>query len=145
MPKRVRAEPREQCHAGSGGEDDPAAAADDRGHRATTQAFLDRAELTTLVERVLSIDEARAWKPSRAPYQLALRAVGVPAERVTLVAGSCRPLLGHPRRARRRSGHRLVAARLEGQPTPAFTPADVSAPTLDAVIASLMALPAPDA
>jgi FMN phosphatase YigB (HAD superfamily) len=86
MPKRVRAEPREQCHAGSGGEDDPAAAADDRGHRAPTQAFLDRAELTTLVERVLSIDEARAWKPSRAPYELALRAAGVPAGRVALVA-----------------------------------------------------------
>jgi len=111
------------------------------GAAATTQALLDRAGLITSVERVLSIDEARAWKPSRAPYELALHAAGVPAERVALVAVHSWDIQG-AHAAGRTTGW---CPRLEGEPTPAFTPADVSAFTLDGVIDALMSLPAPDA
>ncbi len=111
------------------------------GAAATTEAFLDRAGLTAYVERVLSIDEARAWKPARAPYELALRAAGVPAGRVALVAVHSWDIHG----AHATGLTTGWCPRLENEPTPAFTPADVSAATLDGVIGALMALPAPDA
>lgn len=111
------------------------------GAAAATQAFLDRAELTAWVERVLSIDEVRVWKPARAPYELALRVSGVPAERVALVAVHSWDIHG-AHAAGLTTGW---CPRLEGEPTPAFTPADVNAATLDGVIDALMALPAPDA
>lgn len=111
------------------------------GAAATTQAFLDRAGLTPSVERVRSIDVARARKPSRAPYELAVRAAGVPAERVALVAVHSRDIHG-AHAAGLTTGW---CPRLEGEPTPAFTHADVNAATLDGVIDALMALPAPDA
>lgn len=110
------------------------------GAAATTQAFLDRSGLAPYVERVLSIEQARAWKPSRAPYELALRAAGVPPERVALVAVHSWDIHG-AHAAGLTTGW---CPRLEGEPTPVFTPADVSAPTLDGVIAALMALPAPE-
>ncbi|MET3808252.1 2-haloacid dehalogenase [Nakamurella sp. UYEF19] len=111
------------------------------GAASTTRAFLDRAGLTASVERVLSIDEVRAWKPARGPYDLAVHAAGVRAERVALVAVHSWDIHG-ARAAGLTTGW---CPRLEGEPTPVFTPADVRAPTLDGVIDALMALPAPDA
>jgi len=105
-----------------------------------TRSFLDRAGLTASVERVLSIDQARAWKPARAPYELAVDATGVPAERVALVAVHSWDIHG-AHAAGLTTGW---CPRLEGEPTRAFTPADVSAATLDGVVDALMALPAPD-
>lgn len=107
------------------------------GAAATTQGFLAGAGLVPYVERVLSIDEVRAWKPARAPYELAIRAAGVPAERVALVAVHSWDIHG-AHAAGLTTGW---CPRLEGKPTPAFTPADVSAPTLGGVIAALLSLP----
>jgi len=106
-----------------------------------THAFLDRAGLTASVERVLSIDQVRAWKPARAPYELAVDATGVPAERVALVAVHSWDIQG-AHAAGLTTGW---CSRLEGQPTRAFTPADVTGATVHGVIDALMALPAPDA
>lgn len=111
------------------------------GAAATTQDFLDRAGLAPHVERVLSIDEVRAWKPARAPYELALRAAAVPAERVALVAVHSWDIHG-AHAAGLTTGW---CPRLEGEPTPAFTSADVTAPTLDGVITALMSPPVSDA
>lgn len=110
------------------------------GAAASTEGFLERASLRPYVERVLSIDEVRMWKPSRAPYELALRAAGVPAERVALVAVHSWDIHG-AHAAGLTTGW---CRRLEGVPTPVFAPADVTAPTLDGVITSLLSLSGSD-
>lgn len=107
------------------------------GATASTQAFLRRAGVSDLFERVLSIDEVRAWKPVRAPYELAVHAAGVPATRVALVAVHSWDIHG-AHQAGLTTGW---CPRLEGEPTSVFAPADVVAETLDGVIAGLAALP----
>ena len=109
------------------------------GAPASTRGFLDRAGVADLVERVLSIDEVGAWKPSPAPYALAITAAGVPAERVALVAVHSWDLHG-AHQAGLTTGW---CPRLEGQQTPVFATADVVADTLDGVITALAALSAP--
>jgi 2-haloacid dehalogenase len=101
---------------------------------------LDRAGLAEHVERVISIDEVRAWKPARASYEMVIRAASVPAERVALVAVHSWDIHG-AHAAGLTTGWCL---RLEGVPTPAFTPADVTAATLDGVISALLSLPVSD-
>ncbi len=107
------------------------------GATATTQDFLDRAGLTSYVERVLSIDEVRAWKPAREPYELAVHTAGVAAEKVALVAVHLWDIHG-AHTAGLTTGW---CPRLEGRPTPIFSPADVTAPTLDRAVAALLSLP----
>ncbi len=109
------------------------------GAPASTRGFLERAGVADLVERVLSIDEVGAWKPSPAPYALAVTAAGVPAERVALVAVHSWDLHG-AHQAGLTTGW---CPRLEGQQTPVFATADVVADTLDGVITALAALSAP--
>jgi 2-haloacid dehalogenase len=48
--------------------------------------LLERAGLADLVERRISVDEVRRWKPAREPYLHAARELGVAAEGCTLVA-----------------------------------------------------------
>ena len=48
--------------------------------------LLDRAGLADLVERSLSVDEVRRWKPAPQPYLHAARELGVPPEKCVLVA-----------------------------------------------------------
>jgi 2-haloacid dehalogenase len=48
--------------------------------------LLERAGLADLVERRISVDEVRRWKPAREPYLHAARELGVAPERCTLVA-----------------------------------------------------------
>ena len=107
------------------------------GAAATTQDFLDSAGLSSYVERVLSIDEVRAWKPARGPYDLAVHTAGVAAEKVALVAVHSWDIHG-AHAAGLTTGW---SPRLEGRPTPIFAPADVTAPTLNGVVAELLALP----
>lgn len=56
------------------------------GAAKTTTAFLERTGLREYVERVISIDEVRQWKPSPNVYAHALRMLDRPAEEVALVA-----------------------------------------------------------
>jgi len=109
------------------------------GAPAATRGFLERAGVAGLVEQVLSIDEVGAWKPSPAPYALAVTAAGVPAEQVALVAVHSWDLHG-AHQAGLTTGW---CPRLEGQQTPVFAAADVVADTLDGVIAGLATLVAP--
>ena len=48
--------------------------------------LLERASLADLVERCLSVDEVRRWKPAPEPYLHAAGACGVPPERCALIA-----------------------------------------------------------
>ena len=48
--------------------------------------LLDRAGLADPVERFLSVDEVRRWKPAPEPYLHAARELGVPPEKCVLVA-----------------------------------------------------------
>jgi 2-haloacid dehalogenase len=56
------------------------------GATATTSALLERAAMTSLVERVISVAEIRQWKPRRDIYLHAAEGLGVPADRLALVA-----------------------------------------------------------
>lgn len=111
------------------------------GAAATTQDFLERAGLSSYVERVLSIDEVRAWKPAREPYELAVHTAGVAAEKVALVAVHSWDIHG-AHAAGLTTGW---CPRLESRRTPIFAPADVTAPTLDSVVAALVSLPVSNA
>ncbi len=107
------------------------------GAAASARDFLDRAGVADLVEAVLSIDEVQAWKPSPAPYELAVRTAGVPADRVAMVAVHSWDIYG--------AGQAGLTTgwcpRLEGAPTALFGAAHVTAATLDGVIDALAGLP----
>ncbi len=109
------------------------------GAAPSTRKFLERAGVADLVERVLSIDDVQAWKPVPAPYEYAVRAAGVSAERIALVAVHSWDVHG-AHQAGLTTGW---CPRLEGEQTPVFAPADVTADTLDGVIAGLAALGSP--
>lgn len=51
-----------------------------------SEALLERAGLSGLVERALSVNEVRRWKPADEPYLYAARELGVEPERSVLVA-----------------------------------------------------------
>jgi 2-haloacid dehalogenase len=51
-----------------------------------TRRLLARAELEDAVELVIAVDEVRAFKPHPAPYHHAAARLGLPVERITLVA-----------------------------------------------------------
>jgi 2-haloacid dehalogenase len=48
--------------------------------------LLERAGLAELVERTISVDEVRRWKPAPQPYLHATRACGLPPEECVLIA-----------------------------------------------------------
>jgi 2-haloacid dehalogenase len=56
------------------------------GGAENTQKLLDRSRLAFFVEKVISIDEVRHWKPNREVYLHAARSVGVAPERLALIA-----------------------------------------------------------
>lgn len=64
------------------------------GAAETTQRLLRQAALDSFVERVISIDEARHWKPHREVYLHAARVVGVTPSALALVAAHAWDVLG---------------------------------------------------
>lgn len=107
------------------------------GAVASTRAFLQRAGVAELVEQVLSIDQVRAWKPARAPYDLAVTCSGVAAEQLALVAVHSWDIHG-AHAAGLTTGW---CPRLEGSPTAVFSRADVIGTDLVDVIGQLADLP----
>lgn len=105
------------------------------GAAEVTDALLARAGLTGFVERTLSADAVRRWKPAPQPYRYALDVLGLPADRVALVAAHAWDCHG-ARRAGLRTGW---ISRLEGRPSPVFDPADVVGDDLVAVVRGLLA------
>jgi 2-haloacid dehalogenase len=56
------------------------------GAAEVAEKLLDRAGLAEMVERRLSVDEVRRWKPAPEPYRYAAHELGVPPDRCTLIA-----------------------------------------------------------
>jgi 2-haloacid dehalogenase len=59
-----------------------------------TRRLLERAKLADAVEAVVTVDEVRAYKPHPAPYHHAAVRLGLPVERITLVAAHGWDVLG---------------------------------------------------
>ncbi len=73
------------------------------GSAAVTGVFVQRAGLGGYVERVISVEEARTWKPPAAVYRHAATVLGVETGRLALVAAHATGtrVLSHLRPARR--------------------------------------------
>jgi 2-haloacid dehalogenase len=67
------------------------------GSPGVAEAGLERGGITPLVERTLSSETVRAWKPSREAYLWAAGACGVPPARMALVAAHGWDVLGAER------------------------------------------------
>ncbi|MCI0688059.1 MAG: haloacid dehalogenase type II [Sporichthyaceae bacterium] len=107
------------------------------GSASNTAALLDRAGLGGYVEKTVSVDEVRRWKPAAEPYRHAADVCGVLPDRMAMVAAH-----GWDVHGARQAG--LVTAwvsRLEGRLPAVFDPADVSGPGLIEVVRELLALP----
>lgn len=107
------------------------------GHADTTHRLLERARLNQFVERVVSIDEVRRWKPAREVYLHAAKAVGVAPGELALVAAHAWDVHGASRAG-------LVTgwvSRLEKKFLPGMNPPDVTGDTLTEVGQRLLALP----
>jgi 2-haloacid dehalogenase len=106
------------------------------GSAATVRTLLERAELAPLVQAVLSIEDARHWKPHAAAYQYAERKLGLGADRLALVAAHAWDVQG----AKRAGWRAAWVSRLEKEFHPAMHAGDATGSTVEeAVRASLRA------
>ena len=108
------------------------------GSADTTTAFLRRTGLESYIERVVATGEVGSWKPPARVYHHALDVLGLPAERVALVAVHAWDCHG-AKRAGLTTGW---ASRLEGGYGGLFAPADVIGADLVEIALGLLALPA---
>lgn len=107
------------------------------GSAQTTGALLQRAGLDRYVERTLSVDDVRRWKPAPEVYRLPARTYDVAPDRVALVAAH-----GWDTHGAHQAG--LVTgwvSRLEHRFPDIFDRPDVSGDDLGAVVDGLLALP----
>lgn len=105
------------------------------GPRAVAEALLGEAGVAHLVEDMLTVEDAPAWKPDPRAYQYALRHTGVSAEEAMLVAAHPWDVDGAAR-----AGLRTAWVNREGTTYPgSFRPADVVVPTLADLPMSLTA------
>jgi 2-haloacid dehalogenase len=107
------------------------------GAAATAATLLERAGLDALVDRVISIDEVRTWKPAPAPYRYAADLMGVEPRRLAHVA-----VHGWDVHGAQRAG--LVtgwASRLESTLPAVFDPPDVAGADLVEVADRLLGMP----
>lgn len=106
------------------------------GGRQVTQSLLDRHGLAGHVERVITVEEVRSWKPPAVVYHHAAQVLGLPPGRLALVAAH-----GWDCHGAKRAG--LTAgwvSRLEGRYPTIFEPADVTGASLVEVADRLLAL-----
>jgi 2-haloacid dehalogenase len=104
------------------------------GSGETARKLLHKAGLDALVRNCLSIDDVRSWKPSAAPYALAVRALGVPASGVALIAAHSWDILGA-----HHAGLRTAwVSRVEKRFPSALGKPDIAADTLDGCVARLL-------
>src|SRR5215472_2801195 len=108
------------------------------GSAETTAAFLARTGLERYSERVISVAEAGTWKPPARVYHHAADVLGLPPERVALVAVHAWDCHG-AKRAGLTTGW---SSRLEGGYGSLFAPADVIGASLTEVADGLLALQA---
>lgn len=107
------------------------------GSAESTRKLLEKAGIDRLIERVISIDEVRHWKPARAVYLYAAQAARVEVHQMALVAAHAWDIQG---------GH--VAGlttgwlpRQEKQFSPVMHNPDVKGGTLPEVVTRLLELP----
>ena len=108
------------------------------GSPCVAEAGLERGGIAALVERSLSSEEIRAWKPSREAYLWAAGSCGVAPDRLALVASHGWDVLGAQRAG-------LTGAwfpRSERTYPAVYEAPHVSAPDLAGVVDALVALPA---
>jgi 2-haloacid dehalogenase len=101
-------------------------------------AMLRRSGLESYMERVVATAEVHSWKPPAQVYLHALEVLGLPAERVAMVAVHAWDCHG-AKRAGLTTGW---ASRLEGRYGRLFAPVDVTGADLAEVAQGLLALPA---
>jgi 2-haloacid dehalogenase len=106
------------------------------GSAQTTQHLLKQASLEDCVERIVSIDEVRHWKPRAEVYVHAANVAGVPPARMCLVAAHAWDILG----ARHAGFLTGWVAHKEKKFHPAMGIPDFSGETLTDVVAALIAL-----
>ncbi len=107
------------------------------GSAETTRQLLQCARLDRFVERVISIDEVRRWKPAREVYLHAAKVPGVAPDELALAAAHAWDIHG-ANQAGLLTGW---VSRLEKRFHPAMNPPDVTGNTLDEVIERLLLLP----
>ena len=107
------------------------------GSAATTDTLIERAGLSALVSRVLSVEDVGHWKPRPEPYRFAARQAGVQPERLAMVAV-------HPWDLHGAAVSGLVTGWVNrtGRSFPAvFNHPHLQAPSLDVVVTKLLDLP----
>jgi len=105
------------------------------GAAAIAAALLERAGLAGLVERRISVDDVRSWKPAPEPYLHAARELGVPPDRCALVAVHPWDIDGA-----KRAGLRAAWLNRRNSPYPDFFAApDARGETLAALADALLA------
>jgi 2-haloacid dehalogenase len=106
------------------------------GSAETTQRLLEQAALSALVDRIISIDEVRRWKPHREVYLHAAHVLGVAPTALALVAAHAWDVLGADR-AGLTTGW---VSRKETAFQPAMGEPTVQGCTLTQVVEALLAL-----
>ena len=108
------------------------------GAPGVAEAGLERGGIAPLVERSLSSEQIRAWKPSREAYLWAAGSCGVAPDRMALVASHGWDVLGAQRAG-------LTGAwfpRSERSYPAVYEPPHITAPDLAGIVDALLALPA---
>ncbi len=106
------------------------------GSARSTQKLLGRGGLDAFVDTVVSVTDAKAWKPAAAPYLQAASALGVPPERLAMA--TVHPWDVH---GAHQAGLTTGWCNREGQRFPAtFHGADVEGPELLSVVEGLFGL-----
>jgi 2-haloacid dehalogenase len=108
------------------------------GNAQTTQHLLKQAALEGFVERIVSIEEIRHWKPRTEVYLHAANVAGVPPGQMCLVAAHAWDILG----ANHAGLLTAWVARKEKKFHSAMGAPDVRGESLTDVVATLIALPA---
>lgn len=101
-----------------------------------TRDFLEGAGLSGFVDHVITAQDAGVWKPHPDIYRYAAKRLGIPIERLALVAVHAWDCHG----AKKAGAQAGWCDRLECEPGDVFIPADVTGSTLVEVADKLMAL-----
>jgi len=104
------------------------------GSASTVRILLEREGLAPLVEAVLSIEEAKHWKPHAAAYKYAEGKLGLEPDRIALVAAHAWDVQG----AKRAGWRAAWVSRLEKQYHPAMHPADANGSTVEEAVRALI-------
>jgi 2-haloacid dehalogenase len=108
------------------------------GSAQVTTGFVERCGIREEIERVITVEEVRRWKPPTVIYTHAANVLGVPPRRMALVAAHAWDCHG----ARRAGLTTAWISRLEGHYPAIFAAPDVLGADLVEVADRLLALPA---